>query len=211
MNDEGAKRLIASILKQAHDDIVQTNACPEFCPMVDTCKNKVYDKDYCEAKRFIRSAWCATLCDGLNTEHQMYVDQLIRRNKLSKDIYRYIESELRNYKQSCRELEILKRDIILATPEKQEGHSTNISDPTCRAASLVMLDRSIKRYEKIVQAIKVIYDQCDEQKKKIIEMKYWQSRYRDEGIRYHIGISKTTFYRWKDAIILAIAVELGYL
>lgn len=51
IDDAGAKRLIASILKQALDD----------CGKRD------------DAKDFIHSDWCASLCEGLNINHEKYV------------------------------------------------------------------------------------------------------------------------------------------
>jgi RinA family phage transcriptional activator len=211
MDDSGARNLIAAILRQAHDDIIETKACPDFCTMKETCDSSVADKNYCEAKKFIHSAWCASLCEGIELPHKQYEEYLTRRNKLARETYRYIESELRNYRQTCRELESLKRDIILATPQKQEGTSYQVGDPTQNKAASIIQDRRIQRYEQIVKAIKTVYDQCDDQKKKLIETKYWLNRYKDEGIIYHLGVGRATFYRWKDAIVYAIAIELGYL
>ena len=52
MNDDGAKRLIASILKQALNDCGRESG----------------------ARVFIRSDWCAALCEGININHKKYVD-----------------------------------------------------------------------------------------------------------------------------------------
>ena len=51
IDNEGAKRLIASILKQAMDDCGKRS----------------------DAEVFIHSDWCASLCDGLNINHERYV------------------------------------------------------------------------------------------------------------------------------------------
>lgn len=51
MDDDGARRLISSILKQAMND---------------------YGKG-CDTRVFIHSDWCAALCEGININHKKYV------------------------------------------------------------------------------------------------------------------------------------------
>ena len=62
MDDNGARSLIAAILKQAYTDYTSSDACPEFCEYKASCeKNKKPTTEYYSAKKFIRSAWCATM------------------------------------------------------------------------------------------------------------------------------------------------------
>jgi len=210
MNDDGARRLMSAILKRAVDDYEHSDGCPEWCT-VEECKNKKIDHNFCDAKKFIHSAWAATLCESLDLDHKKYVEVTMTKGKISKDTYRYIESELRHYKQTCKELESLKREIILETPEPQEGHSSTPGDPTGSKTAKILQDKRIRRLEGIVNAIRNVYEHCDESKKKLIEMKYWQNRYTDQGISYHLGVDDRTIRRWKQITIYAIAQELGYL
>lgn len=211
MDNDGARRLMAAILKQANDDYSQKNVCPTWCEYINECDNIVKNsRTDCDVKQFIKSAWCATLCDGLNVSHEEYKRAILHK-RLNQDLIKYIESELRNYKQTCAELEQLKRDIIYETPEQQEGHSSAPGDPTQNKVAKILLDRRIKRYSEITSAIQTTYDKCDKQKKELIELKYWQNRYTDAGIADRMCIGTSTLKRWKKAIVLSIAIELGYL
>lgn len=212
ITNDGAKQLMAAILKQAHEDYIQKQ-CPDWCPVIDTCDNKNKPRDCCDAKKFIHSAWCATLCDGLNIDNNEYVNTTIDKSAVSKDTFKYIESELRNYKQSCAELEIMKRNIILATPviDNPEGTNYEVGNPTLARATKILNDRKISRLSNTIDAIKTVYNQCDKDKQELIRLKYWENKYKDTGIMDVLGIERTAFYRWRKSIILKIAIKLGYL
>lgn len=80
IDDIGARRLIASILKKASDDYANDKGCPE-CK--DSCEQNKFDANHCDAKRFIHSSWCEILCDGLNINHKEYVAVCIKKHRLS--------------------------------------------------------------------------------------------------------------------------------
>ena len=73
MDEVGARRLIAAILKKAQEDYAEDESCPEWCQFKDDCADKKVDRSKCDAKTFIHSAWCAALCDGLEIDHEKYV------------------------------------------------------------------------------------------------------------------------------------------
>ena len=76
MDDQGIKSLIAAVLKQAFEDYQNPNRCPGWCPMEDCTKRQV-DKYTCEVLKFIRSAWCSALCDGIDIS-QRNMHKLLR-------------------------------------------------------------------------------------------------------------------------------------
>ena len=210
INDEGARKLIASILKQAAVDYGEKEDCPAWCPQVNCTQKKSPNRIQCEVRQFIQRDWCATLCEGIDIDYNQYKETLMRK-KLTPELTKYIESELRNYKQTCLELEQLKLNIIHETPEQQEGHSSDVSKPVEQKVAKILQDRKIKRYEEIVQAIKTTYEKCDRDKQQLIELKYWQNRYTDKGIAEKLCISYATFKNWKKSIVMAISIELGYI
>lgn len=210
MDDIGAKRLIASILKKACDDYANDNGCPDWCPLKETCEKNVIDAGHCDAKRFIHSAWCATLCEGLNIEHEEYVAVCIKKHRLSKNTYKYVEQEIRQYKNNLKELNRLKNDIILETPEKQEGKSNSIGDATASKAVKVSMNKKIIELEKTKKAIETTYHRLCHDKKTVME-EYWQGRYTTAGLAYQVGVDERTIRRWKQYIVYSVAVELNYL
>ena len=210
IDDNGARRLIASILKKACDDYAGDKGCPEWCSFKDTCELKQVDDEHCDAKRFIHSAWCATLCDSLDIDHEEYVSVCIKKHRLSKNTLKYVEQEIRQYKNNQKELNRLKNDIIMETPEKQEGRSNAISNSTASKAIKISMDRKIVELERTQKAIETIYQSLCLDKRAVME-EYWKSRYTTSGLADKLGVDERTIRRWKQYIVYSVAAELNYL
>ena len=210
IDDNGARRLIASILKKACDDYTSDNLCPEWCAFKDTCELKKVDDKQCDAKRFIHSAWCATLCDSMDIDHEEYVAVCIKKHRLSKNTLKYVEQEIRQYKNNQKELNRLKNDIIMETPEKQERRCNAIGNSTASKAIKISMDRKIVELERIQKAIETIYQGLCLDKQAIME-EYWKSRYTTSGLADKLGVDERTIRRWKQYIVYSVAAELNYL
>ena len=211
IDDNGARKLIASILKKACDDYATNKGCPDWCSFKESCKDNKIDPAHCDAKNFIHSAWCASLCDGLNIDHDEYVAVCIKKHRLSKNTFKYVEQEIRQYKNNLKELNCLKNDIILETHEKQEGKSSSIGNTTADKAIKVSMDKKIIELEKTKKAIEKTYHRLSNDKKAIME-EYWQSRCTTSAtLAYQIGVDERTIRRWKQYIVYSVAVELNYL
>ena len=133
--------------------------------------------------------------------------------KINRETYKYIEAELRGYKASRRELAQMQLDIINAAPvidNPEAGHS-GPGDPTSRKAMQIVNDRRILRLHGVIQAIDDVYELCNDEEKKLIELRYWGNRYKDAGVAEQLHIERRTVYRWADKIVLAIAAKLGYI
>ena len=210
MDDIGARRLMASILKKACEDYASDKGCPEWCSFKDSCKLNQGDAEHCDAKRFIHSAWCATLCDGLDIDHEEYVAMCIKKHRLSKNTFKYVEQEIRQYKNNLKELSRLKNDIIHETSEKQNGRSSNLGDSTAAKAVKLSMNRKITELEKTQKAIETIHQGLCQDKQSVME-EYWQSRYTTAGLSYKLGVDERTIRRWKQHIVYSVAAELNYL
>ena len=210
MDDIGARRLMASILKKACDDYAGDKGCPEWCAFKNSCKLSQEDAQHCDAKRFIHSAWCATLCDALNVDHEEYVAVCIKKHRLSKNTFKYVEQEIRQYKNNLKELNRLKNEIIQEAPEKQNGRSSGLGDSTAAKAVKLSMNRKISELEKNQKAIETIYHRLCQDKQSVME-EYWQSRYTNAGLAYKLGVDERTIRRWKQHIVYLVAAELNYL
>ena len=210
MDDNGARRLMASILKKACEDYAGDKGCPEWCAFKDSCKLSKTDAEHCDAKRFIHSAWCATLCDGLDVDHEEYVAVCIKKQRLSKNTFKYVEQEIRQYKNNLKELNRLKNEIIQETSEKQNGRSSGLGDSTATKAVKLSMNRKISELEKSRKAIETIYQRLCQDKQSVME-EYWQSRYTNAGLAYKLGVDERTIRRWKQHIVYLVAAELNYL
>ena len=210
LDDVGARSLMANILKKACEDYAGDKGCPEWCAFKDSCNLSHMDAERCDAKRFIHSAWCATLCDGLNIDHEEYVAACIKKHRLSKNTFKYVEQEIRQYKNNVKELSRLKNNIILEAPEKKEGRSSNLGDSTAAKAVKLSMNRKITELEKTQKAIETVYHGLCQDKQSVME-EYWQSRYTTAGLSYKLGVDERTIRRWKQYIVYCVAAELNYL
>ena len=210
LDDAGARRLMASILKKTCEDYASNKGCPEWCAFKDSCNLSKADAQHCDAKRFIHSAWCATLCDALNVDPEEYVAVCIKKHRLSKNTFKYVEQEIRQYKNNLKELSRLKNDIIQEAPEKQNGRSSSLGDSTATKAVKLSMNRKISELEKNQKAIETIYHRLCQDKQSVME-EYWQSRYTNAGLAYKLGVDERTIRRWKQHIVYLVAAELNYL
>ena len=207
LDDVGARRLIAAILQQAHDDYTK-DKCPGWCVYINECADR--DRNQCEAKKFIKTAWFASLCDGVDVEPDKIRDKLYDK-KLTQTTARKVEEEIRSYSRLKYELVKLKRDIILESPVPQEGHSSAVGKPVESAVSKIFADRRIKTLEQTISAIDVVISRCSDHEKQFVEMYYWSRQYTIDGVAIKMDYGVSTVKRWKKKIIRELALELGYI
>jgi len=212
IDDVGAKRLLATVLKQAYNDYTKApKNCLPTCEFYNTCTSG-HNPVFCDAKNFLHSAWCASMCDGLDVDHPKMVAKAVD-TRMSREMFCYIEAELRGFKATLKEVEQLRRDIINDAPVFDDSgiRGTGLSNPTAAKATRLMTDRRLKRLESLVEAIQGVYNSCSQDKQRLIKLKYWDKKLTDEGITNDLCIEARTLRRWKKAIITAIAIELGYI
>jgi len=214
MNDDGARFLVGAILRQAHEDYIAGN-CVSWCPVYETCttKDNMADQRSCDAKLFLHSKWCETLSEGIDINYEKYVELTIKKARISQSVFKYVESELRGYKNSIVELEHLKRNIIEAAPIVDNSGGTNnaVGNPTESKALKLISNKKLQRLESVISVIRSVFDACDKSRQELIRMKYWNNIYKDEGIADRLGIDRSTLYRWKNEIVLKVALKMGYL
>jgi len=133
---------------------------------------------------------------------------------MKKELRSLIEAELRDYKQTKKELEELRDNLLNLSPSPADGmpRSGEISDPTYRGAVKLMTNRRIKYMERLIEGIELAIGEFHEEKVRLVELKYWQRprQLTDMGIAMKLNIGKRTLYRWTDEILEAIGIELGW-
>ncbi len=133
--------------------------------------------------------------------------------------FRYIEHELYNYKHTLKELDEIDVDDIetesmgnlapydkFSTTEKyEEGSSTEVAafNRLENKVAVSML-RTVKAVNRMFKQIK----KEDKNKAKLFYFKYIEKENRKQ-IMQELNISKSTFYRWRDEIVLITAEEMG--
>ncbi len=134
---------------------------------------------------------------------------------MKKELRAFIEAELRDYHRTKTELEELRDNLLNLSSGPPDGmpRGTETSDPTYRGAARLMTNRRIKYMERLVMGIELAIGELDEEKVRLVELKYWQRprQLTDMGIAMELNIGKRTLYRWTDEVLEAIGIELGWI
>jgi len=131
---------------------------------------------------------------------------------MKKSIFKYIEAEIYDYSETIKEIKQLREEILEGDQQEEliRVQSSRQSDPTATRATRLLMDKRLKRLEEVSHAIKRVYDALPQEKRRLIEMKYWEKRFTTTGIAEALHISEMTFYRWRRQIVLVIGKELGF-
>jgi len=128
--------------------------------------------------------------------------------------FRLIESELYFYKDTLKSLRDMESAIIDASGHSETGIRSGISNPTGQKAEKLLTSleylETKRRIDAIEYAIDIIQRCHDGCKIQLIEMKYFDRKYTDEGIMGELNVSRPTFFRWKREFIELIANKLGF-
>jgi RinA family phage transcriptional activator len=135
--------------------------------------------------------------------------------KIRKGTFQHVESELYAYHDTIREIVRIKNDILHASASHENtggGRSNLPGDPTGRTATLMVTHRKIEQMERVVEAIEFVVNQLPEEKRKMIQLRYWTrpQTLTWEGIAREIPAHRATVLRWRDEIVMAIANRIGW-
>ena len=136
------------------------------------------------------------------------------KQTIERQNFRLIESELYEYTQTKREMELIQFDIIELGSGSGEGRTSAISKPTESKATKLMTSKELLEVRKRINAIEymlsVLSNSSEPAKLQLVRMKYFERRYTDMGIWEQLSISKATFYRWRAEAVGIVAQRLGY-
>lgn len=132
---------------------------------------------------------------------------------LEKRLKEFIEWELEHYPENKRQLEEYKRDMIpSATPAYSlaaGGHSGE-SRPTENISLKILSDQYVMHTARTVEAIERVLSRINKEDYKLINLVYWKGSHSISGAALDSHMSKSAAYRRLNAIITALAKEMGY-
>lgn len=142
-----------------------------------------------------------------------------KREKMPRETYTYIESELSNYHRSIEKIDKLKLAIIESERRGMDenaglGIKSTGGAPLAKAI-LIDEDARIERLQTLISGIGYVLSVLPNTKSEpyhdLIQLRYWEKRRRltMEGIAEQLHISRATVFRMKNRIIYAIANQLG--
>ena len=132
---------------------------------------------------------------------------------MRQDVRRFIEKELTIFQDTKRDYYLLKEEMC-GTGKKDEcyGRSNLPGAPTEEhAVRLIVSTPRISQLERVVSAIDGVMCNLDEDRFRLIQMRYWERprTLTDDGIAISLCVSRSTMFRWLDEILMAIAERLG--
>lgn len=137
-------------------------------------------------------------------------------DKMRKATFKHVESELFAYKDTLKEIEQLRLNIMHCNESDDEniggGRSSQPSAPTERIATRLMTNKQLGKLEEIAGAIRKVYTTAPDHHKSLIHLKYWDrpQRFTWDGIAEQLHVSKRQAMRWRDEVVYAICRELGW-
>lgn len=133
--------------------------------------------------------------------------------KLKRPTFRHLENELTLYHALRREYDRLREDILLASvPPNETGvRRSDPSDETGRKALELVASRRLDYLRRLLEAIDYVLERVSPDQYRLIELRYWSRRGKTwDAIASEIHVSRRTAIYWRDAIIYAIAKQLGW-
>lgn len=136
--------------------------------------------------------------------------------KLRKATFKHIESELYGYKDTLKEIEQLRQNIMFCSESDDEniggGRSSFPSSPTEQRATRLVEHKKLNNLEDIANAILRVYTGLPEEYRKLIKLKYWTKPQLKtwEGIAEELHVSRRQAMRWRDEIIYAVSECIGW-
>lgn len=136
-----------------------------------------------------------------------------KKSVLTQSIKGMVEWQLERYKEDMRMLETFKNDLIPSPTQNISAarRSNSVSRSTENITERIVSHPYLLYLEKSVTAISYVLSRCDETDITIIDLHYWQRALTIEGAAMQAHVSAATAYRRVNAILTAIAIELGYI
>lgn len=134
--------------------------------------------------------------------------------KIRNGAFKHVESELHHFQETIREIQRLREQILHGTPaEEQVGGRSNLpSSPTEQKGIALASNRKLESMQQIVRTIEYVVSQLPDEKKKLVQLKYWTKpqTLTWRGIAINLNISTRQAMRWRYEIVVSIAELIGW-
>ena len=133
--------------------------------------------------------------------------------KLKRATFRYIESELYDYKDTLKEIKVLREQIIHESGEDENcgGGSSNLpGQPTERTATKLLTHKTLQNLVNTANAITEAYEVVSDEHRSIIDLKYFKNQhlYWDD-VAYQLSMHRNTVFKYRREFIILVANKLG--
>lgn len=136
--------------------------------------------------------------------------------KLRRGTFQHVESELYAYHDTRKEIVKLKNEILHGKVNDDEnvggGRSSLPGDPTGRTAVLLTTHKKLEQLEEIVDVIESVVERLPREKQELVKIRYWTKpqTLTWNGLADKLHVSRRTAINWRDEIVSAVAIKLGW-
>ncbi len=138
---------------------------------------------------------------------------IIYETKLKNATFRYIESELYAYKDTLKEINNLRDEIMNNRVENDDGIGNNNKLPsstTEQIATKLLTHKTLRNLEEVAQAITDVYEAVTDVHREIIQLKYFGNPNLTWGdVAIKVNYHRNTVYKLRREVIYLIANKLG--
>lgn len=137
--------------------------------------------------------------------------------RIDKRTFKYIEKEIYSLHDTLKEIKLIEYEIVHGTdididsPQPGRTSVRTINDTTAIKATELVEHKRLKRMKEKVDAILKVYNSLPEEKKRLIELYYWDrpGELTWEGVAKELNMGRATAIRWRNSFVLRVAEEMG--
>lgn len=136
--------------------------------------------------------------------------------KIKKATFKHIESELYSYKETKKEIQRLRQEIMNPyddDPDENIGSSGTSTPgrPTERMATRLLTHKTLRNLEEIIEAIDYAYNLVSEDHRRVINAKYWSGKRMNwDGVADEVNMHKNTAMKLRKDVVMLIADKIGW-
>lgn len=137
--------------------------------------------------------------------------------RIDKRTFKYIEKEIYSLHDTLKEIKLIEYEIVhgndidIDSPQPGRTSVRTINDTTAIKATELVEHKRLKRMKEKVDAILKVYNSLPEEKKRLIELYYWDrpGELTWEGVAKELNMGRATAIRWRNSFVLKVAEEMG--
>jgi len=130
--------------------------------------------------------------------------------RINKSVFRYIEHEMYCYKETKRELQMCREDIIDGTNKPDAGGRSGISDPTGQKSVKLTSSTFMAKAERTLNAIDNSLEILGDKHRELFNLRYLEVRPWRE-VYLEMNISDRSYFRLRRELVISVGLNLGLL
>lgn len=143
---------------------------------------------------------------------------MLAERAISEESFKHAERELYQYHETRRELERARQEVIERGLGEMDDRtrvqsSPEWGGPTEQKATALLTYKSIRHMTDIVEAIDAMLEQLEPAQRRMVAIRYWEqpgAPWSVVAAHEDVAADVRTCQRWRDKIVEAIALKMGW-